>query len=156
MKKIITLSVSIFFLGFLMAQPPKGPADAGMTFGEKIMADGAISTTDLTKKLDKESKLELKVQGEVAQVCAAEGCWLKMKTEKGTIMVKMKDHKFLVPLSMNGKTIVVQGTAEKKTTSVEMLRHYAEDAGKTKDEIAAITEPKQEIVIQATGIVVVK
>lgn len=79
-----------------------------------------------------------------------------MKTEKGTIMVKMKDHKFLVPLSMNGKTIVVQGTAEKKTTSVEMLKHYAEDAGKTKEEIAAITEPKQEIIIQATGIVVVK
>lgn len=53
-------------------------------------------------------------------------------------------------------TIVVQGTAEKKTTSVEMLKHYAEDAGKTKEEIAAITEPKQEIIIQATGIVVVK
>ena len=139
-----------------MAQPPKGPADAGMTFGEKTTTEGAISSTDLVKKLDKETKLDVKVEGEVAQVCAAEGCWLKTKTASGTIMVKMKDHKFLVPLSMNGKTVVVKGTAEKKTTSVEMLKHYAEDAGKTKEEIAAIKESKQEIVLQATGIVVVK
>jgi len=32
------------------------------------------------------------------------------------------------------------------------LRHFAEDAGKTKNEIAEITEPKKEIVFQATGI----
>ncbi len=156
MKKIIALSITSLFTGILLAQPPKGPADAGMTFGEKTTADGAISSTDLVKKLDKENKLDVKVEGEVAQVCTAEGCWLKMKTATGTIMVKMKDHKFLVPLSMNGKTIVVKGIAEKKITSVEMLKHYAEDAGKSKEEIEMIKEPKQEIVVQATGIVVVK
>ena len=156
MKKIIALSITSLFTGILLAQPPKGPADAGMSFGEKTTADGAISSTDLVKKLDKENKIEVKVEGEVAQVCTAEGCWLKMKTATGTIMVKMKDHKFLVPISMNGKTIVVKGTAEKKITSVEMLKHYAEDAGKSKEEIEMIKEPKQEIVVQATGIVVVK
>ena len=156
MKKIIALSITSLLTGILLAQPPKGPADAGMTFGEKTTVEGAVSSNDFVKKLDKEKKLDVKVEGEVAQVCAAEGCWLKMKTETGTIMIKMKDHKFLVPLSMNGKTIVVKGTAEKKTTSVEMLQHYALDAGKTKEEIAAIKEPKQEIVVQATGIVVVK
>lgn len=36
MKKIITLSVAIITANFLMAQPPKGPADAGMIFGEKV------------------------------------------------------------------------------------------------------------------------
>jgi len=41
-----------------------------------------------------------------------------------------------------------------KETSVEMLRHYAEDAGKSKEEIAAIKTPKTEIVMQAKGILV--
>jgi cyanophycinase-like exopeptidase len=59
-----------------------------------------------------------------------------------------------VPLALNGKNIVIQGTAEEKITSVEMLRHYAEDAGKSKEEIAAIKEPKKEIVVQAKGILV--
>lgn len=70
------------------------------------------------------------------------------------MLIKMKDHAFLVPLSLNGKTIVVNGTATFKETSVEMQRHYAEDAGKTKEEIAAITEPKKEITMQAKGILV--
>ena len=35
-----------------------------------------------------------------------------------------------------------------------MLKHYAEDAGKSKEEIAAITEPKKEITMQAKGILV--
>lgn len=156
MKKILSLSIAGLFSLSLMAQPPKGDANKGMTFGEKITSEGAISSDELIKKLEKENKLEVKVEGEVAQVCAAEGCWLKMKTATGTMMVKMKDHKFLVPLSMNGKIIVVKGTAEKKVTSVEMLKHYAEDAGKSKEEIEAIKEPKQEVVLQATGIVVSK
>lgn len=156
MKKIFVFTVATILSANLIAQPPKGDANKGMTFGETITAEGAITSDVLVKKLDKENKIEVKVEGEVAQVCAAEGCWLKMKTSTGTILVKMKDHKFLVPLSMNTKTIVVKGIAEKKITSIEMQKHYAEDAGKTKEEIEAIKEPKQEIVLQATGIVVTK
>jgi hypothetical protein len=55
---------------------------------------------------------------------------------------------------MNGKTIVAQGLATFKETSVDMLKHYAEDAGKTKEEIAKITEPKKEISMLANGILV--
>lgn len=156
MKRILLLTVAILFAGVIMAQPPKGDANPGMTFGEKINAETSIKADELGDKLAKENKVEVKVEGLVSQVCTAEGCWLKMKTETGSIMVKMKDHKFLVPLSMNGKTIVVKGIAEKKETSVAQLKHYAEDAGKSKEEIEAIKEPKKEIVVQATGILVIK
>lgn len=155
MKKLLLL-VPAVMLGFcLMAQPPKGDANPGMTFGEKTTADGAISTADLTAKLQSTKTVDVKVQGKVKEVCKAEGCWLKMETENGTIMIKMKDHKFLVPLSMNGKTIVAEGTASLKETSVDMLKHYAEDAGKSKAEIDAIKEPKKEITMQAKGILVI-
>ena len=156
MKKILSLSISTLFCGILLAQPPKGDANVGMTFGEKINAEGTIKADELAGKLQKENKIEVKVEGVVAQVCTAEGCWLKMKTETGTIMIKMKDHKFLVPLSMNGKTIVAKGTAEIKETSVEMQKHYAKDAGKSKVEIDAIKESKKEIIVQTVGIIVIK
>ena len=55
---------------------------------------------------------------------------------------------------MNGKTIVADGVATFKETSVAMLQHYAEDAGKSKEEIEAIKEPKREITLQAKGILV--
>jgi len=138
----------------LLAQPPKGPADKGMTFGEKTTAEGAIAANELGAKLKGAETAEVKVRGKVVEVCKAEGCWLRMETENGPMLIKMKDHAFLVPLSMNGKTIVAEGTATLKETSVEMLRHYAEDAGKSKAEIEAIKEGKKEITMQAKGILV--
>jgi hypothetical protein len=87
-------------------------------------------------------------------VCTKEGCWLKLETAQGKMMVKMKDHAFLVPVDINGKEVIVDGTAKMKVTSVKELQHYAEDAGKTKEEIAAIKEPKKEIVVNAKGILV--
>lgn len=154
MKKIFVLIPALFFAFTLMAQPPKGDAKQGMTFGEKINGDGAIPASDLSSKLTGTEPAEVKVIGEVTEVCKMEGCWIRMKTDKGSMLIKMKDHAYLVPLAMNGKTIVAEGVATFKETSVEMLRHYAEDAGKTKKEIDAIKEPKKEITMQATGILV--
>lgn len=153
MKKLLVIPA--LFLGLsLMAQPPKVDAKSGMTFGDAITAEGAIDVNVAAKNVGENSKGGLKITGEVIEVCKAEGCWLRMKTETGSVLVKMKDHKYLVPLSLTGKTIVAEGEAKMKETSVEMLRHYAEDAGKSKAEIDAITEPKREMVMQASGILV--
>lgn len=145
---------AILMSACLLAQPPKGPADPGMSFGAKTSAEGAIPVNELPSKLKGAEPTEVKVTGKVVEVCKAEGCWLRMETASGPMLIKMKDHAFLVPLSMNGKTIVAEGTATLKETSVEMLRHYAEDAGKSKAEIEAIKEPKKEITMQAKGILV--
>lgn len=36
------------------------------------------------------------------------------------------------PLAAKGKTVVIEGEAKMKTTSVAELKHYAEDAKKSK------------------------
>ena len=154
MKKIFVFIPALLLAFTLMAQPPKGSANSGMTFGKKTTSEGAITASELPAKLTGADAVEVKVTGKVSEVCKAEGCWLRMETENGSMLIKMKDHAFLVPLSMNGKTIVVDGVATLKETSVEMLRHYAEDAGKSKAEIEAIKEPKKEITMQAKGILV--
>ena len=154
MKKLLLMVPALLLCLILMAQPPEGDANAGMVFGKKTTADGAVPVSELPFKLNGAEPAAIKVMGKVKEVCKAEGCWLKMETADGAMMIKMKDHAFLVPLSMNGKTIVVDGIATLKETSVEMQKHYAEDAGKSKEEIAAIKEPKKEITMQATGILV--
>ena len=115
-----------------------------------------MSVNNLVKTINKmpegKKKISVQLKGKVSEVCSKEGCWIKIKSADGKLMVKMKDHKFGVPMVLNGKKIIIDGIAEEKITSVDLLRHYAEDAGKSKEEIAAIKEPKKEVVIIANGI----
>ncbi len=153
MKKILALIPALFVTMLIMAQPPKVSADKGTIFGAKVSEENAVTADLLAENLNTtgQSK-EIKVIGKVKEVCKAEGCWVRMETKTGSMLIKMKDHAFLVPVALEGKTIVADGVATFKETSVEQLRHFAEDAGKTAKEIAEITEPKKEIVFQATGI----
>lgn len=154
MKQFLSLMAALLITSIAMAQPPQGPADSGMHFGEKVSKEGAFSVDELGNKMGKAASMEVKITGKVSEVCTKEGCWIRMSTKDGNMMVKMKDHKFLVPVSLNGKEVVIAGVAEQKVTTVEQLRHYAEDAGKSKAEIEAIKTPKKEIVVQAKGLLV--
>jgi len=155
-KKFLSLFLGICISLLAVAQPPLGPAAPGMVFGQKTVATGAIDVNQLATSIQEEVETPVKVKGKVVDVCTKEGCWLKMQTSAGSMMVKMKDHAFLVPVDIKGKEIVVDGTAKMKITSVREQQHYAEDANKTKEEIAAIKEkePKTEIVLNAGGILV--
>lgn len=158
MKKILLFMIAAFAAAVSIGQPPKVPANKGAKFGNDVTVENAVAVPQMVQSLqalEGEKKMDVKIQGEVVQVCEAEGCWLRMKNGDGTIMVRMKDHKFFVPTAMKGKTIVVQGEAQVKETSVAQLRHYAEDAGKSKEEIEKIKESKKEVVLNADGIVVI-
>ena len=96
-----------------------------MTFGVPPTEASAITSNELASMLKSNEPKEVKVKGQVVEVCKAEGCWLRMNTSAGTMMIRMKDHKFFIPVSMQGKTIVADGTATLKETSVGMLRHFA-------------------------------
>jgi recombinational DNA repair ATPase RecF len=68
--------------------------------------------------------------------------------------VKFKDYAFFVPKNAAGKTAIIEGVAFKETIDVATLRHYAEDAGKSKEEIAKITQPREEINFEAKGVII--
>ncbi len=149
--------VCLVSLNSLMAQPPSGKANVGNSYGEKITADKAVSVNELPKALESGEKVDTKIIGKVTDVCPKKGCWITLETaDKTKVMVKMKDYGFFVPVDMIGKTIVLEGEAKIKNTSVEELQHYAEDAKKSKEEIAAITKPEKEIRFTANGILVVE
>ena len=158
MKKLF-LTLTIAGLGFLAnAQPPEGEAKPGEWYGEKVNPENAIPISDAVAKLkDGKEEVDGKIRAKITEVCEKKGCWLKLDLGNGeTATVKMKDYGFFLPLSAKGKTVVIDGEMKIKTTSVAELKHYAEDAKKSKEEIDAIKEPKKEVRVLAKGIVVVE
>ena len=131
-------------------------AQEGKLYGKEFKKAKAFPVTELSTKIGSKGKMEnVVVVGEISEVCQAEGCWMKMENGDGQpVFVKFKDHAFLIPKDLAGHKAYVNGTASMKTVSVEDQRHYAEDAGKTDDEIAKITEPKVELRVDATGVII--
>lgn len=159
---VLALSASTFAFAqeTKKAGPPEGNAIVGDTYGSAVAAKSeskAINVDKLGKKLKKEKKIEnVAVKGTVTDVCQKKGCWLTIKTDDNSeFFVKMKDYAFFVPTALKGKNVVMDGTAEVKTISVDEQKHYATDAKKSQAEIDAITKTKEEIRFVATGIKVV-
>lgn len=157
MNKLIFASIALLVTLTSYAQPPAGNAEKGDFYGAKVKAKGAIPLVEVVSQLEKESSMpEAKISAKIVDVCPNKGCWLKLELPDGKqATVKMKDYGFFVPLAAKGKTVVIEGQASIKTVSVNELRHFAEDAKKSKAEIEAITQPKKEVNILAKGIVVV-
>lgn len=133
----------------------KSSSSNGKYFGEKISASKAITYEDLLKKLQGKDSLEAKVVGTVENVCQVKGCWMNLvssKSEDPKLFVQFKDYGFFMPKDISGRKVVIQGYAYRSVTSVEELRHYAEDAGKTPSEIKAITKPLEELKFLASGV----
>lgn len=157
MKKLILLALCLGFSAIAFAQSAIKPADAGVTYGKTVTADNAVSTEALNTTLTSDSVYNGKITGTVVEVCKKKGCFMKLQQANGTpIMVQFTDYAYFMPQNIVGKTVVVAGKAKVKETSVERLKHYAADAGKTKEEIAMINTPKKDISIMADGVLVVK
>ncbi len=140
--------------------PPAGSALVGDYYGSdvsNVAVTKATSVEVLQRELQVVNKIDkVAVKGEVTDVCPKRGCWVSVKTQDGaSFFVKMKDYAFFVPTALKGRNVVLEGSAERKITSVEELKHYAKDAKKTKAEIEAIKNPKEEILFLASGIKVV-
>lgn len=154
--KLFTTAAFMLLAIMAVAQPPEGPVTPGSAYGAKIKKGAGIPVENLASSIGTAPKKQVRIQGVVTDVCVKQGCWLKVQNGNQKLMVKSKDHAWFVPASLVGKTVVIEGDAEQVVTPVSELRHYAEDAGKSKKEIEAITQPKKEITVQATGLVVIK
>jgi hypothetical protein len=151
MKKLLALAIALSLSYGAFAQ-----TDASF-HGKKITEKGAVPATELAAKMGDKTSIPVKVEGTVESVCKMKGCWMKVNTGDGqTMRVMFKDYAFFVPKDIEGKTVVIEGVAETTTTSVDKLRHYAEDGGKSKEEIEKITEPEKAITFMADGVIVKK
>ena len=125
-------------------------------FGDAFEIENAIASTDLKSKLGQEETVEVQVEGEITGVCQKKGCWMTLPMGEGEkdVFVKFKDYKFFVPKDAKGKKAVIKGVAKKEVIDVATLKHYAEDAGKSEEEIAQIDEPEVKFTFMAEGVAI--
>jgi len=151
---ILSLSLLVAFLACKTGSEIKQVGDFSV-FGEDFEHSKAIAYTDLLAKFPEEGKIEATVKGNISSVCQVKGCWMNMVADgrEEELFVKFKDYGFFMPLDMpEGQEVIMHGEAYKEITSVDELRHYAEDEGKSKEEIAAITQAEVELKFMASGV----
>jgi hypothetical protein len=169
MKRLLLLFISLISLHYCMAQtgaqcdPAKEFKFKSLSkpnriggYGIEITKDNAVPLADIEKKMNASNATEmtnLKITGRVSDVCKMKGCWMQVNNGNGKkTRIRFKDYQFFVPRDCENQIVYAHGTARFDTTSVAMLQHYAEDAGKSRTEIAAITKPEVLLSFEADGV----
>ena len=125
------------------------------TYGEFDAVTDLEKFANVIDKFSLENIDNKKLSGEIINVCPKKGCWMNLKVDEDTIFVKFKDYGFFVPKTgVESKLAFISGNIKKDTISVERLRHYAEDAGKSSDEIEKIVKPEFKFSFLADGVAI--
>lgn len=124
-------------------------------YGDGFETDSILSLDQFSEKIiNFGDTLQLTLKGNIKDVCSKKGCWMTLSMPNETdMMVRFKDYGFFVPLGASGE-VIVNGKAFFSETSIEDLRHYAEDAGASAEDIAAIVSPKVSYNFEADGVLI--
>lgn len=127
-----------------------------ISFGDKIDSENTQTTAQISERyhsMKVADTLKTKFIAKVKEVCKAKGCWMTLELADGEeAMVRFKDYGFFMPSDISGKEVIVNGFAFVEETSVSDLKHFAEDGGKSKEEIEKISKPKKTYGFEADGV----
>jgi|694.fasta_scaffold132259_3 hypothetical protein len=151
MKHLLLSIVSMLVMSATMiAQQTK----TGSTFGDAPSAGKPVTLSAAVT--GKSFNAPLQLTATVREVCQKKGCWMIMADGKTTVRVTFKDYGFFVPKDLAGRSVLVEGVLTETVISEADARHYAEDAGKPKAEIAKIKGDQRELGFEAMGVKVVQ
>lgn len=105
---------------------------------------------------EKKFNTSIALTATVAEVCQVKGCWMILVDGDTKVRVTFKDYGFFMPKNLAGTKVVVEGVLSEEVLSEKDARHYAEDAGKSKAEIANIKGDQRELGFEATGVLAPK
>lgn len=94
----------------------------------------------------------VRVQAKVVEVCQKKGCWMTLTDGSKTMRITFKDYGFFMPKDIAGKTIIAEGIVAEDVLAEKDARHYAEDAGKSKEEIAKIKGDQKTVSMVAQSV----
>jgi hypothetical protein len=149
MKKI---SVAILGVTALLALPLMAEE---VKLGKPIAVKSATPIKDILSQPDKYLGKDVRIEGEITEVCQNMGCWINVKdaSTNKVIQVKVDDGVIVFPKDGAGKKIVAQGKLEKVIVTKEELQHQAEESGRKIDN-SKITEGKTIYRIKGEGAII--
>lgn len=130
------------------------------SYGATVVPDNALSPSEMLDKykaMKKGDTLAVQFKSTINEVCKKKGCWMKMGlADDQASFVRFKDYGFFVPLNADKSEAIVGGRAYLDIVSVDELKHFAKDGGKSQAEIDQITEPETTYAFQADGVLIQK
>ena len=127
------------------------------SFGAEINHENVEDKSTMVAKYGKMKigdTVDVKFTSTVNSVCQSKGCWMRLDMGDKESFVKFKDYAFFMPKDIAGQEVIVEGKAFVEETSVEDLKHFAKDAGKSQEEIDAITEPELTYSFISSGVLI--
>jgi Domain of unknown function (DUF4920) len=118
-KNLLFLLISSFSLTAL----------AETKFGAELTLKETVSLEQALVEQKKNSEKVFLIESKVEKVCVKKGCWMSLTTADKSVRVTFKDYGFFVPITLIGKTILVEGTLAQKKLSLSETKHYVKDAG---------------------------
>ncbi len=150
MKSLTKIFIIFFFSIFSFSQNDNNYERYG-----ELFETSEIINYELERDNFLNSSSKVKIEGEILSSCPMKGCWMRISVEKDTVLVRFKDYGFFVPKNgIEGKSTIINGKLSVDTLSIAQLQHYAEDAGKSKEEIALISKPEITISFLADGVLI--
>ena len=153
MKKL--LLILIFLISFSSFSQNQNNIE--IYYGEEFSVLDIKDYKSNKQKFIADTENLIKIEGQILSSCPMKGCWMKIKSDEDTILVRFKDYGFFVPKEgIAGDKTIINGKLSVDTLSIALLRHYAEDAGKSLEEINRITEPEVSMTFLADGVLIRK
>lgn len=161
MKKIVYLLICFLALTSCKKETiTSNSSNDYAIFGDSISVDKAITNEEMLVQFDKlkpGDTLNIKFKSKINSVCQKKGCWMTLELPSGKeAFVKFKDYAFFVPKNAQNGEVIVNGKAYVSIESVEELKHYAKDEGKSQAAIDSIVAPKTNYSFMADGVLIKK
>ncbi len=129
MKKLVAANLAFALLAAL-------PLLAGeIKLGKPVKIASPTPIKSILSQPDKYLGKDVRVEGEITEVCQNMGCWINIKdaSTNDVIQIKVDDGVIVFPKDAAGKQVVAQGKVEKVAVSKEELERQAMESGRKVD-----------------------
>jgi hypothetical protein len=129
----------------------------------EVKPSEAVTVEEMVLAIQNKGAFDGNVSAVLDGVCKKMGCWVTMVNKSGeSVRVRFKDHEFGVPTETAiGTEVVLRGLGTMDTTTIELQKHYLDDAKEagqevTQEQYDEITEDLVEVSFISDGILVKK
>ncbi len=140
-----------------LARPVAAAGSRGAIYGRTPQLNQIIPLASLYQRAESSPsgtpmKMTCRTRGVTTSICPKKGCWMRIREGRHDLFVRFVDYSFFMPRNLIGYEVELEGELSKDVVSQEERRHYAEDAGKSPQEIEAIVGDRVELRLLATSV----
>lgn len=151
--KTTCLLLLLLISSALFAQKHTSPVH-GMVYGTKPSTLAMLEATKVEAFMDKKTRISTTIHGKVLKVVKQKGGWFDIDAGDGKVIsAHFKNIGVDIPAELKGKTVIVEGVAQKQFIADDQ-QHYAGDTANGKKQHLVKTDPKRRLTFEATGLMV--